>query len=207
MSSGIRVAICDKSPTLRMGLRYILESDPSIQLVTETSTHVELLDNHTNSPLDIILADLQPDDFSCLDCLQKFKDKRPDVKIIIFSSCSDKEAIMKSLEIGVQGFHDKTALPADLINAIHTVHRGGNSLASCVTTALVNHISTRQREHMANLSQREEEVLELVAKGKSNSDIANQLYISVRTVKFHISSIFAKLQVKNRTEAAALWTQ
>ena len=114
---------------------------------------------------------------------------------------------MQALEIGVQGFHDKSAQPDELLNAIQTVHRGGNSLASCVTTALVNHISTRQREHMANLSQREEEVLDLVAKGKSNSDIADELFISVRTVKFHISSIFAKLQVKNRTEAAALWTQ
>jgi DNA-binding NarL/FixJ family response regulator len=188
-----------------MGLRHILESDPGIQSVTESCNHQDLIMNHTDSDIDIILADVNIDDNATFDCLQKFKQQRPDVKIIIFSSCANKEAIMKSLEIGVQGFHDKTAEPKEIIRAIHTVHSGGNSLASCVTTALVNHISTRQREYTANLSQREEEVLELVAKGKSNSDIADQLYISVRTVKFHISSIFAKLQVKNRTEAAALW--
>ena len=207
MSGEIRVAICDSSPTLRYGLRHILESDPAIRMVAEATCHQELLRDHTNCKLDIVVADVDINDPNAFDLLKSFKQVRPDIKLLMFSSCSNKETVMKALEIGAQGFHDKTASAEEIIKAIHTVHRGGSSLASCVTTALVNHISTRKREYSEALSRREEEVLELVAKGKSNSDIASELYISVRTVKFHVSSIFNKLQVKNRTEAAALWAQ
>jgi len=207
MSKRIRVALCDNSPTLRMGLKNILDSDPYIVTVLETSGQDELLENHIDSEIDIILADVQPDDPASFNCLNEIKKYRPDIKIIIFSACANKEAIMKSLEVGAQGFHDKSASPEEIIEAVHTVHKGGNSLAPCITTTLVSYISAKNEERKAELSQREEQVLNLIAEGKSNSDIADQLYISVRTVKFHVSSIFSKLNVKNRTEAASMWTK
>ncbi len=207
MPRSIRVGICDASPALRFGLKHILDSDPSIVTVLETSSHQEMLTHHVDSDIDILVADIPTDNPDSFECLRKFKETRPDVRIILFSSCADKEVIMKSMEIGVQGIHDKQADPEELIKAVHTVHRGGNSLATCVTTALVNYIATKNREEASELSNREEEVLSLIAEGKSNSDIADQLYISVRTVKFHISSIFSKLNVKNRTQAAALWVR
>lgn len=207
MPNRIRIALCDNSPTLRLGLKSILGSDPQILTILEASSHEALLKNFADRPIDIVLADIHTDNPNSFNCLRKIKEIRPDIKIIIFSSCSNKEAVMTSLELGAQGFHDKNASAEEIVKAVHTVHRGGTSLAACVTTALVSHISTKNQQLRSGLSQREEQVLTLVAEGKSNLDIADRLFISVRTVKFHISSIFSKLNVKNRTEAASLWTK
>lgn len=207
MPKCIHVALCDSSPTLRLGLKKILETNSDIRIMLETSSHQELLDNHIDSEIDIVLADIHLDDSANIVCLRRLKERRPSIGLIIFSYCANKELIMKSLELGAQGFHSKNASPQEIIDAVHTVHDGGNSLAPCVTNTLVGYISAKNQAQHTSLSQREEQVLDLIALGKSNSDIADKLYISIRTVKFHISSIFSKLNVKNRTEAASIWTQ
>lgn len=207
MPNSIRVTICDSSPTLRCGLKHFLGNEPNISIAAEVSSHAQMLNAHLNTEMDIILADLDENDETSFECLHKFKLARPDVKVIIFSSCTSQRVIMKSLQIGVQGFHNKNASSLEIIKAIHTVNKGGTSLAPCVTTALVDHITTKNEAKHQLLSERERQVLGLVAKGKSNSDIAEKLFISVRTVKFHMGSILTKLNVKNRTEAAAMWPQ
>jgi len=107
--------------------------------------------------------------------------------------------------MGVEALLRKTDTdPDEIISTFRTVHEGGRVLANCVTEALLNRIQSRQLMEQANLSSREREVLNLIATGRSNNDIADNLFISIRTVKFHVSSILAKLNVKNRT-AAALW--
>ena len=205
MFNSIRVGICDSSPTLRYGLKFILGSDPAIKTVLEASTHQQILDHHITQDMDVLLADLEQQDSSGLECLTKFHESRPDIKIIIFTACSQKKLIMQAINLGIQGFQVKQADSIEILQAIHTVHNGGTSMAPCVTTALIDHMSPEQSVKRTVLSDREKEVLELIANGKTNGDIANKLYISVRTVKFHISSIFNKLKVKNRTQAAAMW--
>jgi NarL family two-component system response regulator LiaR len=127
------------------------------------------------------------------------------VKIIIFTASRDKGLIMETLNLGVQGFQEKRADAKQIMSAIHAVHNGGTCMADCVTTTLIENMSTKSIQPQSSLSDRESQVLELIAIGKTNDDIANKLYISVRTVKFHITSIFNKLKVKNRTQAAAMW--
>ena len=112
---------------------------------------------------------------------------------------------MDTLNLGIQGFQEKQAEPQKIMRAIHIVHNGGTSMAECVTTTLIDQMSKKPVQPQSRLSKRETQVLELIATGKTNDDIANRLYISVRTVKFHITSIFNKLRVKNRTQAAAMW--
>ena len=206
MSKIIRVAICDHCSTIRCGLRHILNADPNIETVAEACTSEDIVAKFARLDLDVMLIDLGPGEQAGLDNLCKFNELKPNAKTIIFTNSSDKNMILKAVEMGVQGFLLKQAESEEIINAIHVVHKGGTRLAPCVTTTLLEDLQQKQQRLQSNLSKREQEVLDLISLGKTNNDIANTLYISTRTVKFHVSSILAKLNVRNRTEAA-LWEQ
>ena len=202
MSKPIHVAICDCCPTIRYGLQHILGSDPEIATVAEAASHEELLMRFLDVDLDVILIDVDANKQSGFKYLRKFHELRPNVKTIVFTGYTDKQVILEAIDIGVQGYQLKQADCNDIIKAIHVVHNGGTSLAPCVTETLMDELQNKHRLTQARLSDREQEVLDLIAKGKTNSDIAKALFISVRTVKFHVSSILTKLNVRNRTEAA-----
>ena len=204
MSETIRVAICDHYSTIRYGLRYILNSAPNIDTIEEACSPEELLSKFAGLDLDVVLIDLEPDKQAGFDNLYKFCKLNPRVKIIIFTSCIDKNLILKTVEMGVQGYLPKHVESEEIIDAIHIVHNGGIKLAACVTTTLLEQLQIKQLQLKANLSRREQEVLNHIALGKTNNDIASVLHISTRTVKFHVTSILAKLNVRNRTEAA-IW--
>ena len=172
-------------------------------MVAEASSHEQMLTNLIHVELDIILVDIGPDKQAGIDAVREFHQMRPDVRTIIFTGySSDRKLISEVIDIGVQGYHLKHADCNEIINAIRIVHAGGTSLAPCVITAMLDHMQTKQKQMQSELSKREQEVLDLIAKGKTNNDIAHALFISVRTVKFHVSSILTKLNVRNRTEAA-----
>lgn len=205
MTNAIRLTMCDSSPAIRLGLQQILRADPNIMTVIEASSHGEFLSRYIDREMDILLIDLGQDKEAGIENLRQVRELRPDVKIVVFTTCTDKSMIMRAVELGVQGFQLKQAEASEILNTIQTVHKGGTSLAPCVTTALLEHMQSRQVQSESALSNREQEVLDLLAKGNSNSAIANKLFITTRTVKYHVSSIFTKLKVKNRTEAAAKW--
>lgn len=205
MINPIRVSICDSSPALRYGLKFILDSDPGIETVIQASSQQEMVKNHVAEDFDILLIDLEENESYGFDYLRKFHSLRPDVKIIVFSSCTNKQLIMEALNLGIHGFQVKQADSSQILHTIYRVHSGGTSMADCVTTALIENMSVKPAQPKSKLSTREEQVLELIATGRTNDDIADKLYISVRTVKYHVTSIFNKLRVKNRTQAAAMW--
>ena len=201
----IRVAICDRSPTIRHGLRLILGSDSDIGVVLEVSTLDELLGHPEYLDIDIVLLDIDDQDNKVFGFLDAVRESMPETKIMVFTNCQDNALIIETVESGIEAFQCKQDASADqIINTIRTVYKGGRDLAPCVTEALLHRLQAKQLKSQARLSAREQEVLDLIATGKTNSDIANKLFISVRTVKFHVSSILSKLKVKNRTEAA-LW--
>lgn len=206
MSKIIQVAICDHCSTIRYGLQHILNRDANISLVAEADSPKEILTKFTSLDLDVILIDLEENRQTEFDCLRKFRELKPNTKTILFTSYSDKNLIVEAIQIGVQGYLLKQAESEEIISAIYAVDQGSTILAPCVTTILLDYMQHKQHQLQANLSNREQEVLDQIAQGKTNGDIANALFISIRTVKFHVSSILAKLNVKNRTEAA-LWEQ
>ena len=204
-TGSIRIAICDSCPTIRFGLKHIIDSAPDIDLVLQSSSHAELMDQSENLDIDVIMIDIEDDKQAGFEYLNSFRENFTDVKILIFTNCHDHAHIIEVLEQGVEGFQCKLDAEASTIEtAIRTVHKGGKDLAPCVTEALLVQMQSEQLMAQAQLSTREQQVLDLIAQGKTNNDIADSLYISTRTVKFHVSSILSKLNVKNRTEAA-LW--
>jgi DNA-binding NarL/FixJ family response regulator len=202
VTRSIHVAICNCCPTIRIGLQHILNAAPDITTVAEAPSYEVMISSFTHADIDVLLIDLETDRLSSFSYLRQFQELRPNVKIIIYTGYTDKETIMEAIDIGIQGYQLKEADCNEIINAIHVVHNGGTSLAPCVSATLIEHIQHNQRIMKYELSKREQEVLDLIAEGKTNSDIASSLYISVRTVKFHVSSILNKLNVRNRTEAA-----
>jgi len=201
----IRVGVVDSSPIIRHGLRLMLDSAPHIHVVAEQSSLEELFERVDPLRLDVLLFDIddQPDD--SFDYIARLREKFPGVRVLVFTHCRENARIIGVVESGIEAFQSKQEADADdLIRAIGTISKGGKDLAPCVTEALLNHMQAEQLKAQAHLSSREQEVLQLIATGQSNNDIANKLFISVRTVKFHVSSILTKLGVKNRTEAA-LW--
>lgn len=205
----IRVGICDASATVRCGLESIFKTAPDIKVEMVAANQGEALEKLSANDVDVLVFDFEDwgngEEITGLEYLGKLLDVKPNIKVVLFTNCHNGEEITGAIERGVQGVLCKRqAEPEDLVISVHTLYRGGTDLSPCATEALLSNIQVQQFRSQANLSTRQHEVLELIAEGKTNHAIADALFISERTVKFHVSSILSKLKVKNRTEAA-LW--
>ena len=204
MSNIIRVSICDYCPAVRYGLDKMLSDAADIKIVSTLSCHSDILATMVENEADILITDFKQNSPGDIEYLRELRESCPDLKIIIFSDCTDHRMIMETLELGIQGFKPRQAEAEEIVDTIRKVYRGQTSMSPRVTATLLEHMQRNRSRTNSILSKRERQVLDLIAQGKSNSEIADTLYISVRTVKFHVSSILSKLDVKNRTEAAIL---
>ncbi len=200
----INVMIADDHSLIREGLKQLLEFDGTIKVVCEASNGVECLDKlHTFNP-DVLLLDINMPEMNGIEVLKKMKEDQSQVKVLILTVHNETDYLMKAVDIGVDGYILKDSESQELKKAIKAVKDGENYIQPSLIPALNNQLVNRDtdKDKISSLTNRELEVLVQVANGMFNKEIATNLNISERTVKNHISNIFKKIDVSDRTQAA-----
>jgi DNA-binding NarL/FixJ family response regulator len=204
----IRVMIAEDHSMIRQGLKQLIELENDMKVVVEAADGMQAIRNYGAQKPDIVLMDINMPGKGGLQALEEIRTEYPDAKIIMLTIHQEREYLIQSLTLGAAGYILKDADSSVLIEAIRTVNEGESYIQPTMAKELVFEFKRfTAKEASVNtkssfLSDRELEVLKLIAKGKVNKDIAKVLYISEKTVKNHISNIFKKLNVKDRTQAA-----
>lgn len=200
----IRILIADDHPIVREGLVAVLETQPDFEIVGEAASGAQAVARAAALRPDVILLDLELPELDGVAALRAIRAADPAARAIIFTAFDTDERILGAVQAGAQGYLLKGAPREELFQAIRVVHGGGSLLQPVVAARLLRQVSSPSPAALPEpLTERELEVLRLLAKGRQNKEIAGELWISERTVKFHVSGILAKLGVGNRTEAVS----
>ena len=199
-----KVMIADDHSLIREGIKQLLEFDGTFEVMTEASNGVECLEKLEDIHPDVLLLDVNMPEKNGLEVLEEIKKKNYNVKVLILTVHNELEYLLKAIDIGVDGYILKDSESAELKKAIQAVLSGENYIQASLIPALNNRLANRDidKDKIDSLTTRELEVLIKVANGMLNKEIATSLNISERTVKNHISNIFKKIDVSDRTQAA-----
>ncbi len=209
MTTAIRVLVADDHPIVRDGLVAILSTQPDIDVIGEAANGREVIERVALLRPDVLLLDLEMPEMDGVEALRRLRDSGATVRTIVFTAFDSDERILGAVQAGAQGYLLKGAPRDELFEAVRVVYAGGSLLQPVVTSKLLRRISAGPAPTPTSepLTPRELEVLRLMARGLQNKEIANELVISERTVKFHVSSILQKLDAGNRTEAVTIAIQ
>ncbi|MHB2019345.1 MAG: response regulator transcription factor [Candidatus Xenobia bacterium] len=207
----IRILVVDDHTLVREGFAKMLELSPDLQVVGQAASAREALDKVKTLNPDIVLMDINLPGMNGIDATRQIKTEHPDTEVIILSMYDEEQYVLESVKAGATGYVLKDISQEDLLRAVRTVHHGGSMIQPSLARKVLKEFAHLAREAPApgrstllrELSDREVEVLQYVADGKSNKEIADQLTISEKTVKAHLRSIFRKLEVGDRAQAVA----
>ncbi|MDL1879293.1 response regulator transcription factor [Cytophagia bacterium CHB2] len=205
----IRILVADDHPVVRDGLVAILSTQPDFEVVGEAGAGPEAVERALQTRPDVMLLDLEMPGADGVEVLRQLQAAHLGVRVIVFTAFDTDERILGAVQAGAQGYLLKGAPRQELFQAVRVVHAGGSLLQPVIASKLLRQVSQPSRSAAAanELTPRELEVLHLLALGRLNKEIAAQLVISERTVKFHVSSIMSKLGAGNRTEVVSLAAQ
>lgn len=200
----IKIMITDDHKMIREGIKQLLELNEDISVVGMASDGNECLTILEETDTDVILLDINMPNKNGLDTLKEIKESKLGVKVIILTVHNEADYLVRAVEIGANGYVLKDSGSAELVHAIKTVIGGETYIQPDMIPMLNSKMVVRNqdKEKIKELTKREMEVLVLVSEGMFNKEIADKLHISERTVKNHISSIFRKIDVADRTQAA-----
>ena len=207
-SHTIRVLIVDDHAMLRRGLRFFLNGFDDLELVGEAGSAQEALDLCDELAPDVVLMDMVMPDIDGAAATELIRKEYPDAQVLALTSFQEEDLIERALQAGAIGYLLKNVGAEELAEAIRGAHAGRSTLAPEATEVLIQVTRQRAGQPDYSLTGREQEVLGLLMEGLSNAEIAEQLVVTVATVKFHVRGILNKLGVDSRTEAVALaWQQ
>ncbi|MFB5267109.1 response regulator [Paenibacillus enshidis] len=200
----IKVLLVDDHEMVRIGLAAVLGTEDGIEVVGEAGSGEEGIRLATEYQPDVILMDLVMDGMDGIETTRQVLKLQPQCKVIVLTSYLDDEKMYPVIEAGAFSYLLKTSRAAEIADAIRAAARGQSVLESQVASKMMDRFRRPQAEAPAHadLTEREMEVLRLLAQGKSNQDIADELIIGIKTVKFHVTNLLAKLGVEDRTQAA-----
>lgn len=202
----IRVFQADDHAIVRDGMRWLLMGEDDIELVGEAADGQTAVQQIGELHPDVVLLDLQMPKMNGLEAIPLIQQGSPDVKIIVISSYSDDDYVFRAIQSGAVGYLLKDTMPQKILQVIRNVAMGQATLEPEIAQRLLEHVTKSKRPN-ARLTQepltpREVEILKQVAKGSTNLEISNNLVVSERTVRTHVSNILGKLHLANRTQAA-----
>ena len=211
MNDHVRVLIVDDDDLMRAGLRAVLSSDASVEVVGEAVDGQDAVGRMPRLRPDVVLMDVRMPRLDGISATREIVEAAPDARVLILTTFEDDDYIFGALSAGASGFLLKRTKPEELIAAIHTVGAGEALLAPSVTRRVVDRMAqripvaaTRAEERLDELTPRERDVLDLVARGLSNREIADALVVEESTVKTHVKRILTKLDVRDRVHAVIL---
>ncbi|MBP9676797.1 MAG: response regulator transcription factor [Anaerolineaceae bacterium] len=202
-----RILLVDDHALVRLGLKKLLEQHPYFEVVGEASTAKEAVDKVETLSPDVVLMDIRMPGLSGIEACEIITENFPDTKVIMLTSYAEDEMLFSAIRSGASGYVLKQIALDDLVKAIEAVGRGEGLLDPAVTQRVFQEVKRAVRDEeaaaFANLSQQEKHVLLLVSEGRTNREIAKNLFLGEGTVRNYVSSILSKLGVSNRAEAAA----
>ncbi len=200
MSEQIKVALVDDYVLVRKGMGILLESASDIEVVGEAADGDEVVDMVERTRPDVVLMDLRMPRVDGIEATRRVRERFPDVRVLVLTAYADDHRVLEAVRAGASGYLLKDVEERDLHEAVRAAHAGSMIVASGAAADLVAGLERDERER--SLTERERQVLGTLGGGASNREIAKQLGLSEKTVKNHVSSILAKLDLGDRTQAA-----
>jgi NarL family two-component system response regulator LiaR len=200
----ISVLIADDHPVVRQGLRAFLQLQEDLDIVGEAGDGLEAVHQVEKLRPNVILLDLVMPRLDGIDAIRRIREANPDTKVIVLTTYADDEKVFPAVKAGAAGYLLKDVEPKELAEAIRTVNRGQGLLHPSIASKLMQEYAGEQERADSSeaLTDREMDVLRLIAQGRSNREIAKEFVLSEKTVKTHVSNILAKLRLADRTQAA-----
>jgi len=203
----LRVMLVDDHEVVRSGIRAMLQATDDIVVTAEAGSVREAIDEAERSRPDVVVMDVRLIDGSGIEATREIRARRPKTQVLMLTSFADDEALFASIMAGASGYVLKQVKSGELVRAIRAVGQGQSLLDPAVTSAVLDRLRRGKHlmmdEKLARLSPQEERILSLVADGRTNREIGDDLHLAEKTVKNYVSSILSKLEVARRAEAAA----